>query len=89
MARPPTPTDTEPFPEIKTLPPVAVPAAAEEPAFSTMALSAVLVVLIASVILRSPDSVLMLIGPVALMPVGFTVAMVNPALLTKLRLPMF
>ena len=88
---PPAPTLMLPvaLPEIRILPPDAFPAAMLVPAANTKALLAVLVVVMASVMVRLPVSVLMLTGPVALMFGGFTWANVKLPAFTKLRLPTF
>ena len=64
-----------------------MPLAVVLPAIKVMALFAALVVEIASVMLKSPLRVLMFTAPVALTPVGFTVASVKLPAFTKLRLP--
>ena len=60
-----------------------------EPAFSTMALVPLLVVVIASVRSILPDTTEMLTVPVALTPVGLTVPIVRLPAFTYVRFPMF
>ncbi len=74
---PPTPAVIVGEPEMMRLPPVAVPAAVLLPAFSNTASAVVLVVVTLSAIVKSPLSVSMRTSPVAVMPVGLTVPIVN------------
>ena len=62
---------------IRTLPPVAVPAAVLLPAFSRMAVALVLAVEMFELTVRSPLKVSTRMSPVAVMPVGLTDPMVS------------
>jgi hypothetical protein len=65
-----------------TLPPVEVPAAVVTPALSVTAVDEVLVVLMLSLKVRSPVSVLIETSPVDQIPVGLTVPIVSALLST-------
>ena len=79
-ATPPVPIVMVGVPTRTTLPPVEVPAAVVTPALSVTAVDEVLVVLMLSLKVRSPVSVLIETSPVDQIPVGFTVPMVRALL---------
>ena len=79
-ATPPVPVVIVGEPLTITLPPVAVPAAVATPALSVTAVDEVLVVLMLSLKVRSPVSVVIETSPVDQIPVGLTVPMVSALL---------